>query len=474
MIIEQMYTDCLAEAAYYIESGGEVAIIDPLRDPEPYIEKADENGAEIKYIFETHFHADFVSGHLDLAKKTGATIIYGPNAKTGYDAHIAKDGEEFELGSLKIKVLHTPGHTLESSTYLLKNENGKDHAIFSGDTLFIGDVGRPDLAVKSDLTEQDLAALLFQSLRNKIMPLSDDVIVYPAHGAGSSCGKNMSEDTFDTLGNQKKVNYALDADMSEDEFVKELTEGILPPPQYFFKNAKLNMEGYDDYSVIFKKSFHTLDLETFEKELSNGALILDTRNEDEYRHESIKGSINIPLDGMFAVWVGTLIPDLNQKFLLITDSDREEETIMRLARVGYDHSIGFLEGGIDTWVVSKRPVEKIPTISPEKLKDEISSGAKIAVLDVRKPGEFEAEHLSCAVNFPLDFILDNLDKLDKDKTYHLHCQTGYRSMIAQSVLRRNGFNNLIDIIGGFDAIKASSLPVSEFICPTKTKEITNA
>jgi hydroxyacylglutathione hydrolase len=473
MIVEQMYTDCLAEAAYYIESEGEVAVIDPLRDPEPYIEKAGENGAEIKYIFETHFHADFVSGHIDLAKKTSATIIFGPNAKTSFDAHIAKDGEEFNLGSVRIKVLHTPGHTLESSTFLLIDEAGKDYAIFSGDTLFIGDVGRPDLAVKSDLSEKDLAGLLYHSLRNKILPLADKLMVYPAHGAGSSCGKNMSEDTFDTLGHQKKVNYALAQDKTEEEFVKELTEGILPPPQYFLKNAKMNKEGYDDYSNVLKNSFHNLDLMTFQKELEKGALILDTRNEDEYRKEYIKGSINIPLDGMFAVWVGTLIPDLNQKFLLICDSKREEETIMRLARVGYDHSIGFLEGGIETWVADGNPVESIPSINSEGLKEKIDSSDDISVLDVRKPGEYEAEHLNSAINFPLDFISDHFKDLNKDKTYYIHCKSGYRSMIAQSILRKNGFTNLVDITGGFDAIKESSLAVTEFICPSKSKEKSN-
>ncbi len=470
MIVEQMYTNCLAEAAYYIESNGEVAIVDPLRDPEPYIEKANEKGAKIKYILETHFHADFVSGHLDLAKLTGATIVYGPSAKPSFDAYIAKDDEILELGNVKIKVLHTPGHTLESSTFLLIDENGKENSIFSGDTLFIGDVGRPDLAVKSDLSQEDLAGLLYDSLKNKILPLSDDIIVYPGHGAGSACGKNMSEETQDTLGHQKKVNYALDERLSKDDFIKELTEGILPPPQYFLKNAVLNKSGYEDYSQVMKHSFRALGIEDFKKEKEAGALILDTRIEDEFRHEHIPGSISIPLDGMFAVWVGTLIPDLNQKLLLITDSDREEETIMRLARVGYDHALGFLEGGIESWIIDGNPVENIPTINPSELKERFEGNKNAEILDVRKPGEYEAEHLKDARNFPLDFINEYMKDLDKEKTYFLHCKSGYRSMITQSILRKNGFKNLVDIRGGFEEIKNSSLPVTEFVCQSKTKE----
>ncbi len=470
MIVEQMYTNCLAEAAYYIESNGEVAIVDPLRDPEPYVERANERGARIKYILETHFHADFVSGHIDLAKRTGATIVYGPSAVTNFEAHVAEDGEILQLGDVKIKVLHTPGHTLESSTYLLLDEQGKEHAIFSGDTLFIGDVGRPDLAVKSDLSQEDLAGLLFESLKSKIIPLSDEVIVYPGHGAGSACGKNMSDETQDTLGHQKRVNYALDPNLSKEEFIKELTDGILPPPQYFLKNAVLNKQGYDDYSEVLKHSYRGLDLEKFKKELENGALILDTRDEKEFAHEYIPGSINIPLDGMFAVWVGTLIPDLNQKFLLVCDSEREEETIMRLARVGYDHALGFLEGGIESWIIAGNEVEKIPSINPADLKSAYESNPGSVILDVRKPGEYEAEHLKDAVNFPLDFINENLDQLDPEKTYYMHCLSGYRSMIAQSMMRRKGFKNLVDIKGGFEEIKASDLPVSDFICQSKTKE----
>ncbi len=468
MIVEQMYTSCLAEAAYYIESNGEVAIIDPLRNPEPYIERADENGARIKYIFETHFHADFVSGHLDLAKRTGATIVYGPNAKTSFDAYVAKDGEEFQIGGVKIEVLHTPGHTLESSTYLLKDEKGNHHSIFSGDTLFIGDVGRPDLAVKSDLSQEDLAGLLYDSLRNKILPLGDDVIVFPGHGAGSSCGKNMSEETQDTLGHQKKVNYALNPNMSREDFIKELTEGILPPPQYFVKNAALNMKGYDDYSKVLNESYKALDVVDFKKELFEGALLLDTRSENEYRQQHISGSINIPLDGMFAVWVGTLIPDLNQRFVLITPSDREEETIMRLARVGYDHTVGFLEGGIDSWIADKGEVESVSSIEANEVEKEASFSDRI-VLDVRRPGEYEAEHLKGAKNFPLDFIYDHINELDKEKTYLVHCKSGYRSMIAHSVLKKEGFKNLVDIKGGFEAIQNAGLPVSQFVCQSKVR-----
>lgn len=463
MKIEQMYTGCLAEAAYYIESEGEVAIIDPLRETEPYVEKAKENGAKIKYIFETHFHADFVSGHIDLAKKTGATIVYGPNANPEYDIYSAKDGEEFELGKVKIKILHTPGHTMESTTYLLIDEEGKNHSIFTGDTLFIGDVGRPDLAVKSDLTKEDLAGFLYDSLRNKIMPLEDEVIVYPGHGAGSACGKNMSKETTDTLGHQKEVNYAL-RDMSKEEFIKEVTDGIMPPPQYFPKNAMINKLGYDSIDEVMEKGLRAMSPDDIEEEMRQGAILLDTRKPQEFNQAFIPGSLYIGLDGSFAVWVGTLIKDLQQKIIVLADEGRESEAVLRLARVGYDNSIGYVDGGIDTWIKAGKPVDSITSISAEELQNAINAGKVEELLDVRKPSEYDAEHVETATNFPLDFINDHLNDLAKDKTYHIHCAGGYRSMIAASILRQQGYKNLIDIKGGFNAIAETGIPKTAFVC----------
>jgi glyoxylase-like metal-dependent hydrolase (beta-lactamase superfamily II)/rhodanese-related sulfurtransferase len=466
MKIEQLYTSCLAEAAYYIESNGEVAIIDPLRETAPYIEMAKNNGATIKYIFETHFHADFVSGHVDLANKTGASIVYGPKANPVYDAIIAEDNQEFKIGDVTLKVLHTPGHTQESSTYLLIDENGKENAIFSGDTLFLGDVGRPDLAVKTELTREDLAGMLFDSLRNRIMTLPDDIIVYPGHGAGSSCGKNMSSETIGLLGEQKQTNYALRADMTKAEFVKELTEGILPAPQYFPKNVLMNQLGYDSYDDVLLKGNRSLTLDEFNSEVENGALILDVRTQSEFIQGFIPNSLFIGLNGTFAMWVGAIIEDINQKIVLITPEGQEEETIMRLSRVGYDGAVGFLNGGVKTYADAGNTLETITSISVEKLSESLDT---VNVVDVRKPGEFDAEHVADAKHYPLDYMNAHLSELDKDTEYHIHCAGGYRSIIAISLLMKNGYSKLIDIDGGFGAISETNIPTTEFVCPSTLK-----
>ena len=468
MRIEQIYTGCLAQGAYYIESNGEVAIIDPLRETQQYVDKATKENAKIKYIFETHFHADFVSGHVDLAKKTGAKIIYGPGAETDYDIHSAKDNEEFKLGNIIIKVLHTPGHTLESSTYLLIDKNGQEHAIFSGDTLFLGDVGRPDLAIKSDLTKEDLAGMLYDSLRTKIMTLPDDVIVYPAHGAGSACGKNLSKETVGVLGEQKKTNYALRADMTKAEFVKEVLDGMAPPPQYFAKNAMMNKSGYDNFETVLKKGNTPLSPEQFETIANNeDALVLDVRNEKEYVKGHIPNSIFIGINGGFAPWVGALITDLKQPILLVTPKGKEKETVTRLSRVGYDNTLGYLEGGISSWTASGKEIETIDSISGVEFSEAFKNKS-IHVLDVRKDGEYNSEHLEgdMVKHFALDYINENMNAIDKDKTYYVHCAGGYRSVIAASILKARGFNNLIDVAGGFGAIKKTDLPTSDFVCPT--------
>jgi len=466
MKIEQLYTGCLAQGAYYIESEGEVAIIDPLRETQQYIDKAEANNAKIKYIFETHFHADFVSGHVDLAKKTGATIVFGPGASTEYDIHSAIDNEEFKIGKITIKVLHTPGHTLESSTYLLINENGKDHAIFSGDTLFLGDVGRPDLAIKSDLTKEDLAVMLFDSLRNKIMPLADDIIVYPAHGAGSACGKNLSKETVGVLGEQKKTNYALRADMTKAEFVKEVLDGIAAPPQYFAKNAMMNKTGYSNFEYVLKKGDSPLNPEEFEA-LTNheSALVLDVRPQSEFIKSHIPNSIFIGLNGGFAPWVGALITDIKQPIILVAPEGKEVEAITRLSRVGYDNTLGYLQGGIEAWVSSGRDIETLESISAETFANRVKSGG-INILDVRKDGEYTASHLEDAQHFALDFINNNMNQVHKNKTYHIHCAGGYRSVIAASILKARGYNNLVDVAGGFGAIKKTDLPTTDFVCPS--------
>ena len=466
MKIEQLYTGCLAQGAYYIESEGEGAIIDPLRETQQYIDKAEANNAKIKYIFETHFHADFVSGHVDLAKKTGATIVFGPGASTEYDIHSAIDNEEFKIGKITIKVLHTPGHTLESSTYLLINENGKDHAIFSGDTLFLGDVGRPDLAIKSDLTKEDLAVMLFDSLRNKIMPLADDIIVYPAHGAGSACGKNLSKETVGVLGEQKKTNYALRADMTKAEFVKEVLDGIAAPPQYFAKNAMMNKTGYSNFEYVLKKGDSPLNPEEFEA-LTNheSALVLDVRPQSEFIKSHIPNSIFIGLNGGFAPWVGALITDIKQPIILVAPKGKEVEAVTRLSRVGYDNTLGYLQGGIEAWVSSGRDIETLESISAETFANLVKSGG-INILDVRKDGEYTASHLEDAQHFALDFINNNMNQVHKNKTYHIHCAGGYRSVIAASILKARGYNNLVDVAGGFGAIKKTDLPTTDFVCPS--------
>ena len=466
MTIEQLYTGCLAQGAYYIESNGEVAIIDPLRETQQYIDKAQSRNSKIKYVFETHFHADFVSGHVDLAKKTGATIIFGPGASTEYDAHIAKDNEEFKLGNITIKVLHTPGHTLESSTYLLIDENGKNHAIFSGDTLFLGDVGRPDLAIKSDLTKEDLAAMLFHSLRTKIMPLADDVIVYPAHGAGSACGKNLSKETIGTIGDQKKTNYALRVDMTKEEFVKEVLDGMPPPPQYFAKNAMMNKMGYDSFETVLQTGDVALDATEFEA-LANheGALVLDVRPQSDYIKGHIPNSIFIGLNGGFAPWVGALITDLKQPILLVVPEGKSKEAVTRLSRVGYDNTLGYLEGGMNAWKAADKEVETLESITAEAFAEKFKIG-NLNILDVRKDGEYSASHIENAQHFALDYINDKMSEVSKDKTYHIYCAGGYRSVIAASILKARGFDNLIDIDSGYGAIKNTDLPITKFVCPS--------
>lgn len=468
MKVEQIYTGCLAEAAYYIESEGEAVIIDPLRETKPYLEKLEKEGAKLKYIFETHFHADFVSGHVDLAKQTGATIVYGPTAKTTFDIHEGKDGEQIKVGKLTFEILHTPGHTPESTTYLLKDENGKDYAIFTGDTLFIGDVGRPDLAQKAgSVTQEDLAGWLYDSLRNKIMTLADDVIVYPAHGAGSACGKNMSSETWDTLGNQKATNYALRADMTKDEFIKEVTAGLMPPPQYFAKNAAMNKGGYDSFDEVLNKGMNALDPQAFELVAeSEDALIIDTRSAGEFAEGHIPGSIFIGIDGSFAPWVGALVPDLKQAILVVTPDGREEEVVTRLSRVGYDNTLGYLKGGLSAWTAAGMDVAETESIDAAEFEKRIKENKVPHVLDVRKPTEFIAHHVQGADNFPLDYINNNMHKVDRKETYYMHCKSGYRSMVAASILQARGFENVVDIKGGWNAIEQTGIELTEYRCPS--------
>lgn len=455
MKVEQIYTGCLAQGAYYIESNGEVAIIDPLRETQSYVDQAEKDNAKIKYIFETHFHADFVSGHLDLAQKTGATIVYGPTANPAFDAHIATDGEVFQLGNITIKAMHTPGHTMESTTYLLKDENGVDKMIFTGDTLFIGDVGRPDLAQKldTDLTQEKLAGYLFDSLREKIMPLADDVIVYPAHGAGSACGKNMSKETFDTLGHQKEVNYALNPNMTKEEFISELTSGLMPPPFYFPENVMLNKGGYESLEIVKERGSRALTPDEFVQVAEETeALILDVRDPQTFAAGFIPGSINIGIKGQFAPWVGTLITDIKQPILIVADEGVEQEAITRLARVGYDNTIGYLKGGFEAWVEARKDFDEIVSVSPEEFV-ELVDETELKVLDVRKPGEFTSGHVENAITAPLDFINESMKLIDPEETYLVHCAGGYRSMIFTSILRARGYENLIDVAGGFGKIK---------------------
>ncbi len=470
MKIEQIYTGCLAQGAYYIESDGEAVIIDPLREVQPYLDRAERNQAKIKYVLETHFHADFVSGHLDLSKKTGAPIVYGPNASPEFVFYAAKDGEELKVGKATIKVLHTPGHTMESTCYLLKDENGKEVGLFSGDTLFIGDVGRPDLAqkVKSDLTQEKLASYLYDSLRNKIMPLADDIIVYPAHGAGSACGKNMSKETTDTLGHQKQTNYALRADMTREEFIKEVTTGLVAPPAYFPLNVMLNIKGYESIDTVLERGLQALTPEAFEVAANEtGALLLDVRNAQDFAKGFIPNSINIGIDGSFAPWVGAMIPDIKQEILLVCDPGREEEVVTRLSRVGYDQVIGFLQGGIESWKKSGKELDVIESITVAELAHKQANNPTLNILDVRKKSEFLSEHIVEAENAPLDVINDSMSQIDRNKTYYVHCAGGYRSMIFVSILRARGFENLVDVKGGFKSIKESNLfRITDYVCPS--------
>ena len=469
MIIEQIYTGCLAQGAYYIESEGEVAIIDPLREVAPYIKKAKEAGADIKYIFETHFHADFVSGHVTLSRETGAPIVYGPLANPQFDAIIAQDGQEFKLGKLTIKALHTPGHTMESTTYLLIDEKGGNQAIFSGDTLFLGDVGRPDLAQKAaDMTQEELAGLLFDSLREKIMPLEDEVIVYPAHGAGSACGKNMMKETVDTLGNQKKVNYALRADMSREEFIREVTEGLMPPPKYFPLNVMMNKEGYEDIGEVIERGTTQLDPREFETAVNEtGAIVLDVRHQSEFVKGHIPRSIFIGLHGDFAPWVGALIADVKQPILLVTPEGKEEETVTRLSRVGFDNTLGFLKGGFEAWKRAGKQIDTIKSLSVTEIMSSLKE-VDVPVFDVRKQSEYETGHLAIAQSTPLGFINDHLAEFPADQTFYVHCASGFRSVIAASILKSRGIHNLVDVDGGFKALKESGLEVTDFVCPSST------
>jgi glyoxylase-like metal-dependent hydrolase (beta-lactamase superfamily II)/rhodanese-related sulfurtransferase len=468
MKVEQIYTGCIAHAAYYVESNGEAAIFDPLREVQPYIDKANEDGAKVKYVFETHFHADFVSGHLDLAKKTGADIVFGPTAKPSFEALIAEDNQEFKVGDYTIKVIHTPGHTMESTTYLLIDENGKEHGIITGDTLFIGDVGRPDLAqhVIADLTEEKLAAHLYDSLRNKIMTLPDELIVYPNHGAGSACGKMMSKETTDTLGNQKKTNYALRADMTKEEFIKELLDGLAPPPGYFPKNVLMNIQGYESIDDIIDRGEQPLEPEAFEAAANETmALILDTREAKDFHKGFIPNSVNIGLDNNFAQWVGELIPDIKQQILLVTDPGKEEESIIRLARVGYDHAIGYLKGGMDAWKAAGKEVDSINRITVEELEEKLKNKSA-KVFDVRKKSEFQSQHIEGAENTPLNELNKHLAEFPKEE-FVIHCQGGYRSMIAASILKQRGIDNVVDVIGGFDDIlENENITKTDYVCPS--------
>ena len=466
MKIEQIYTGCLAQGTYYIESEGEAAIIDPLRETAPYLKKAAADQAQIKYVFETHFHADFVSGHLTLSKQTGAPIIFGPNAQPDFDVLVATDGQEFELGKVKIKVLHTPGHTLESTTYLLIDENGNNYAIFSGDTLFLGDVGRPDLAQKGSITQEDLAGMLYDSLREKIMPLEDSVVVYPAHGAGSACGKNMMKETVDTLGNQKLMNYALRADMTKAEFVAEVTEGLLPPPAYFPLNVKMNKSGYEDIDAVLTRGSQALDPETFEAIANqHGALILDVRHQDDFVQGHIPQSIFIGIDGGFAPWVGALIQDVNQPLLLVCPDGREEETITRLARVGFDQSLGYLKGGFAAWKTAGKDFDTMSSVDVSRFEHDMNQSPSL-VFDVRKESEFLSERLKNAHNSPLDFINDHLSNFPTEDVFYIHCAGGYRSVIAGSIMKKRGIHNFVNVEGGFAAIKKTDLNRTDYVCPS--------
>lgn len=463
MKVEQMYTNCLAEAAYYVESKGEAIIIDPLRETAPYLEKAEAHNAKIKYIFLTHFHADFVSGQLDLANKTGATIVFGPNATAEYDIHNAKDNETFQVGDLELVALHTPGHTMESTSYLLKDASGNDHCIFTGDALFIGDVGRPDLAVKSDLTQADLAGHLFDSLRNKIMTYGDDVIIYPNHGAGSACGKNMSSETWDTLGHQKEVNYALRADMTKEEFIAEVTDGLMPPPQYFPKNVGMNKSVNRSFDEILASGTKGLSPDEIK---SLDVLILDTRSTQDFANEHIPGAVFIGIDGSFATWLGTLMTDLTQDIVIVAEEGRIEEVVTRMARVGFDNPAGYLKGGMDSWKGAGYATANLQSIKPEEFVSRFKAGG-LSTFDVRKQSEFQSEHIEGVENLPLDsFSLEDIEGFDSDKIYYLHCKSGYRSMIAASLMAKHGVTNIVDVQGGFEALKTMDMNTTEYVCPS--------
>lgn len=467
MRIEQIYTGCLAQGAYYIISNGEAAIIDPLREIEPYMDRLKEDGVKLKYIFETHFHADFVSGHLDLSKKTNAAIVYGPNANPEFECIVADDNQVFELGNIKIKALHTPGHTMESTTYLLIDENGKDHAIFSGDTLFLGDVGRPDLAQKAaDMTQEQLAGLLYESLMTKIVPLSDDVIVYPAHGAGSACGKNMSKETIGSIGHERATNYALNQP-NKEEFIKAVTDGLLPPPAYFGHNVAMNKKGYENFEEVKTKSLTSLSPEAFELLAeSSGALILDTRDSAIFWKGFVPQSINIGINGDFAPWVGALIGDVKQEILLITEAGKEEEVIIRLSRVGFDHVLGYLEGSFDAWKAAGKEIDTINRITANEFEAKFNVDESV-VVDVRKESEYEAEHVSEAYSKPLAYINEWTKDVNPEEHFFLHCAGGYRSMIAASILQARGYRNFTEIEGGFKAISETSIPKTDYICQSK-------
>ena len=470
MKIEQIYTGCIAQAAYYLESNGEAAIFDPLREVQPYLDRAVKDNAKIKYIFETHFHADFVSGHLDLAKKSGGKIVYGPTAKPEFEALIANDNQEFKVGDYTIKAIHTPGHTLETTCYLLTDENGKQHGIITGDTLFIGDVGRPDLAqaLVGDLTQEKLASYLFDSLRNKIMPLTDELIVYPSHGAGSACGKNMSKETTDTLGNQKKTNYALRADMTREEFTKELLDGLGLPPAYFPQNVMLNIQGYESLDAVMEKSFRGLSPKEFETLANQSeAVVLDVRHEDDFVKSHIPNAIFIGIQGNFAPWVGALIGDVKQRLLLVTPEGREQETITRLSRVGFDHVLGYLEGGMAAWERAGFETDVIVSISPEQFAKELSKES--VVVDARKPSEFQAEHVANALNIPLDTLNSNFAAVPKDVDFYLHCLGGYRSVIMAAILKSRGYHQLINVEKGITGIRNAGVPLTDFVCPSTQK-----
>jgi len=467
MNIEQIYTGCLAQGAYYISSNGEAAIIDPLRETKPYIDRLQKDGVTLKYIFETHFHADFVSGHVDLSKKTGAPIVYGPNATCEFDCISATDGQEFKIGDISIKVLHTPGHTMESTTFLLKDASGKDYCIFSGDTLFLGDVGRPDLAQKAaHMTQEELAGLLYDSLMNKIMPLADDVIVYPAHGAGSACGKNMMKETVDTLGNQKRMNYALNQP-NKSAFVKAVTEGLLPPPAYFGLNVAMNKQGYESFESVLNNGMRALTPDEFEVAAeTTDALILDTRTNTDFYKGFIPQSVNIGLDGDFAPWVGALIVDVKQPLLLVTDEGKEEESVTRLSRVGFDNILGHLKGGFSAWLASGKEGDVVDRISPEVFAREVEIG-KDKIIDIRKETEYAAEHIDQAYNRPLAYINEWIKDINPEEHFFMHCAGGYRSMIAASILQSRGYRNFTEIEAGFKAISTTAVPRTDFVCQSK-------